>query len=208
MNENTAPLVLVVDDDESLRTATLRLLAAAGLQARGYATAGEVLLEPLPEGAGCMVLDLRMPGPSGLDLQAALQRRGDELPIIFLTGHGDVHNGVQAMKAGAVDFLTKPVQRDTLLAAVQRALALGETRAAARAELAQLRQRFETLSAREREVFDQVAAGRLNKQIAFDLGLAERTVKAERASVMAKLGVASAAELGQIAERLRHHLPH
>jgi FixJ family two-component response regulator len=203
-NATPAPLVLVVDDDSSLRKALLRLLAAAGLEGRGYASAGDVLLEPLPERAGCMLLDLSMPGPSGLELQAALQRRGEELPIIFLTGHGDVHDGVRAMKGGAIDFITKPVDRQTLLDAVQRALLAGAARAAVRAEEAQLRQRFATLTAREREIFDQVAAGRLNKQIAFDLGLAERTVKAERAEVMAKLGIASAAEFGQLAERIRH----
>jgi len=204
MNATPSPLVLVVDDDPSLRKALLRLLAAAGLEGRGYSSAGDVLLEPLPDGAGCMLLDLSMPGPSGLELQAALQRRGEELPIIFLTGHGDVHDGVRAMKGGAIDFITKPVDRQTLLEAVQRALLAGAARAAVRAEEAQLRQRFATLTAREREIFDQVAAGRLNKQIAFDLGLGERTVKAERAEVMAKLGIASAAEFGQLAERIRH----
>ena len=151
-----------------------------------------------------MLLDVRMPGPSGLDLQAALRERGITLPVIFLTGHGDVSTSVRAMKTGAVDFLTKPVERETLFEALHRALALDAsgrepTRRGDRACV----QRFATLTPREREVFELVVAGRLNKQIAGQLGIAERTVKADRAQVLAKLGVGSAAELGALAERLR-----
>jgi FixJ family two-component response regulator len=197
------PLIHVVDDDESLRTALLRLLAAAGFEARGYASTGAFLMEPPPDRPGCLLLDVRLPGPSGLDLQAALQRQGVALPVIFLTGHADVSSSVRAMKAGAVDFLTKPVRRETLLEALSRALERDAGQRAARGEVARLRALFGVLTPREREVFERVVAGRLNKQIAVELGVAERTVKAERAQVMLKLGVGSAAELGRLAERLR-----
>ena len=175
------PLIHVVDDDESLRTALLRLLDAAGFKARGYASVGDFLLQPPPDGPGCVLLDVRMPGPSGLDLQAALLRQGNALPVIFLTGYADVAASVQAMKAGAVDFLTKPVQREALFDALQRALArdAAEREACARAE--QLRAAFASLTSRERAVFDCVVAGQLNKQIAEALGIAERTVKMQRA---------------------------
>jgi FixJ family two-component response regulator len=196
------PLIHVVDDDESLRTAVLRLLEAAGFDAVGYDSAGAFLLNPLPDRTGCVLLDVRLPGPSGLDLQGALQRRGVTLPVIFLTGFADVGSTVQAMKAGAVDFLAKPVDRDTLVEAIQRALARDVLQRAARDEANQLRARFASLTSREREVFDRVVAGRVNKQIADELGIGERTVKAERARVMAKLGAGSAAELGRLAEQL------
>ena len=198
------PLIHVVDDDESLRTALLRLLDAAGFSARGYASVGDFLLQPPPDGPGCVLLDVRMPGPSGLDLQAALQRQGNALPVVFLTGYADVATSVQAMKAGAVDFLTKPIQREALFEALQRALARDATEREARAQAAQLRAAFAALTPRERAVFDRVVAGQLNKQIAEALGIAERTVKLQRAQLMAKLGVTSAAELGRLAERLRH----
>jgi FixJ family two-component response regulator len=144
-----------------------------------------------------------MPGPSGLDLQEALARHGIRLPVIFLSGHGDLATGVRAMKAGAVDFLTKPVEREPLLAAVARALERDAAQRAARGVDRDLQDRYAQLTAREREVFELVAAGRLNKQIADALGIAERTVKAQRAQVMAKLGAANAAELGRIAAELR-----
>ena len=201
---STTPLIHVVDDDESLRTAVLRLLGAAGFEACGYASTGDFLLHPLPDRPGCLLLDVRMPGPSGLDLQAALKRQGIMLPVIFLTGHADVTSSVKAMKAGAVDFLTKPVRRDILLDALRRALELDLLQRAARDEADRLRARFASLTLREREVFDLIIAGRLNKQIAEELGIAERTVKLQRAQVMAKLGAGSAAELGRLAERLRH----
>jgi FixJ family two-component response regulator len=197
-----APLIHVVDDDESLRTAVLRLLDAAGFEAIGYGSTGDFLLNPLPERPGCVLLDVRMPGPSGLDLQAALQRRGVTLPVVFLTGYADVGSSVQAMKAGAVDFLSKPVDRETLVPALQRALARDASQRTARDEANRLRARFASLTSREREVFDRIVGGRLNKQIADELKIGERTVKAERAQVMAKLGVGSVAELGRLAERL------
>lgn len=197
------PLIHVVDDDEPLRTALLRLLLASGFEARGYGSAGDFLMTPPPDRPGCVLLDVRMPGPSGLDLQAALRERNITLPVIFLTGHADVSSSVRAMKTGAVDFLTKPVERETLFDAVGRALGLDAAERAARAEAVRLRSRFATLTPREREVFELVVGGRLNKQIAGQLGIAERTVKADRAQVLAKLGVGSAAELGALAERLR-----
>ena len=200
---STAPLIHVVDDDASLRTALLRLLDAAGFEARGYASTGDFLLQPVPDRPGCVLLDVRMPGPSGLELQAALQSRGIALPVVFLTGHADVASSVRAMKAGAVDFLTKPVQRHTLLDALRRALARDASARTARDEAVRLRAIFATLTPRERKVFDLIAAGKLNKQIADELGIAERTVKMTRAQVMAKLGAGSAAELGGLAERLR-----
>jgi FixJ family two-component response regulator len=196
---NPGPLIHVVDDDESLRVSLLDLLDAAGFDARGYASTGEFLLDPLPERPGCVLLDVRMPGPSGLDLQAALKRRDVALPIIFLTGHADVTTSVRAMKAGAVDFLEKPVTRDTLLEALARALDVDAARRAARDDERRRSNRLAVLTPREREVFDRIVAGKLNKQIADELGLALRTVKAYRAQLMEKLGVATAAELGRLA---------
>ncbi len=197
-----APLVHVVDDDSSLRTSLLRLLRAAGFEACGYGSTGEFLLHPLPDRPGCVLLDLRMPGPSGLDLQEALQRRGVPLPVVFLSGHADVASSVRAMQAGAVDFLTKPVPRSALLEALRRALDRDARQRAARVEADDLRRRFASLTPREREVFDAIASGKLNKQIADELGMAERTVKLHRAHVMEKLAVGSPAELGRLAERL------
>jgi FixJ family two-component response regulator len=200
---SASPLIHVVDDDESLRTALLRLLAAAGFEARGYASTGAFLMEPPPDRPGCVLLDIRMPGPSGLELQEALRRQGVELPVVFLTGHADVASSVRAMKAGAVDFLAKPVKRETLLEALRRALARDARQRAAREGGDRLRTLFASLTSREREVFDRIVAGKLNKEIAHEMGISERTVKGERAQVMTKLGTGSAAELGALAERLR-----
>ncbi len=199
-----SPLIHIVDDDESLRVALLRLLGAAGFEARGYASTGDFLLQPLPDRPGCLLLDVRMPGPSGLDLQAALRRQGNPLPVIFLTGYADVAASVRAMKAGAVDFLTKPVEREALFEALQRALARDATQRAAHMEAERLRAAFAALTPRERAVFDRIVAGQINKQIADALGIAERTVKLQRARLMTKLDVGSVAELGRLAERLRH----
>jgi FixJ family two-component response regulator len=197
------PVVHIVDDDDSLRGAMERLLAAAGRAVRVYASAGEFLLDPPADAPGCLLLDLRLPGPSGLDLQEALKRHCIALPVIFLTGHGDLQTGVRAMKAGAVDFLTKPVERDVLFDAVDRALAVDAARRADRQSADDLQARYAQLTPREREVFALVVAGQLNKQIAGQLGIGERTVKAQRAQVMAKLGASTAAELGRIAAQLR-----
>jgi FixJ family two-component response regulator len=192
-------LIHVVDDDESLRASLLDLLDAAGYDARGYASTGEFLLDPPPDRPGCVLLDVRMPGPSGLELQAALSRQGAALPVIFLTGHADVPTSVRAMKAGAVDFLEKPVVRETLLDAVRRALARDASRRDAHNDATRRAARLAALTPREREVFDRIVAGKLNKQIADDLGISLRTVKAYRAQLMAKLGVDTAAALGRLA---------
>ena len=202
-----APLIHVVDDDEPMRTALLRLLEAAGFQARGYASTGDFLLHRLPDRPGCVLLDVRLPGPSGLELQEALRRERVGPPVVFLTGHADVSSSVQALKAGAVDFLTKPVDRVTLIEAIQRALSCDALQRAERNDADELQRRFASLTCAEREVFDRVVVGRLNKQIAGDLHLSERTVKLQRARVMAKLGVGSAAELGGLAERLQSLSP-
>src|SRR5271163_3992741 len=196
---NAPPIIHVVDDDSSLRAAMIELLDAAGFRARGYASTGEFLLAPHSDEPGCLLLDVRLPGPSGLDLQAGMQRHGIDLPVIFLTGYADVPTSVRAMKAGAVDFLEKPVTRETLLEAIRRALENDALQRAAREEARQRSTRLQVLTTREREVFDRIVAGKLNKQIADELGVALRTVKAYRAQLMLKLGVNSAAELGRLA---------
>jgi RNA polymerase sigma factor (sigma-70 family) len=200
---STTPLIHVVDDDTSMRSALLRLLGEVGFEVRGYSSTGEFLLQPLPDRPGCLLLDLRLPGPSGLELQAALQQQNVMLPIVFLSGHGNVDSSVKAMKAGAVDFLTKPVKRDILLDAVQRALARDATQRTAREEADRLHLRFASLTPRQRQVFEHIVAGKLNKQIADELDIAERTVKREREQVMAKLDANSAADLGRLAELLQ-----
>jgi len=197
-----APIVHVVDDDDSFRTALLRLLEAAGYLARGYASAGDFLIARPGDAPGCLLLDIQMPGPSGLELQAALANHGVALPIVFLTGHGDVPASVRAMRAGAVDFLEKPVAREPLLAAVREALARDAEARASGERLRALRARYATLTPREREVFAGVVAGRLNKQIAADIGAAERTVKAHRAQVLVKMNVGSVAGLARAATEM------
>ena len=197
----TLPLVHVVDDDASVRSALMRMLRIAGFEARGYESAASFLAGG--DGAGgCLLLDVSLPGMSGVELQAVLARVDDCLPIVFLTGHGDIAMGVRAMKAGAVDFLTKPVKRDVLLAAVRAAMARDAAARAHRAELRGVRDRFATLTTREREVFEAVIRGKLNKQIADNLGTSIRTVKAHRARVMSKMNAGSLAELVGIASRL------
>jgi FixJ family two-component response regulator len=198
----TQPIIHIVDDDASFRAAVTRLLRAAKYEVRGYASASEFLnSDPCP-GSGCILLDLRMPGASGLDLQESLARMEERLPIIFLTGHADIPASVRAMKAGAMDFLTKPVRRETLLGAVQNALGVDAKGRETRAILRELHGRYENLTPREREVLAHVVGGKLNKQIAFDLGTAERTIKAHRASIMEKLRVQSVAELVRLAQEL------
>jgi FixJ family two-component response regulator len=180
----------------------MRLLKAAGYEVRGYASAGEFLLTEPGNTPGCIVLDVEMPGPSGLDLQTAFEVRGDAVPIIFLTGQGDIPMSVRAMKAGAVDFLTKPVQRDALLNAVQNALARDAENRTVHERVDAVQARFESLTPRERAVLTRVVAGKLNKQIAAEVGISERTVKAHRAHVMEKMQVTSLAELIHVAEHL------
>jgi FixJ family two-component response regulator len=196
------PIIHVVDDDRSFRTAVTRLLRAAKYQVRNYASAAEFLNSDPSAAPGCILLDLRMPGVSGLDLQQALAQMEDRLPIIFLTGHGDIPATVRAMKAGAVDFLIKPVGREALLRAVENALGLDAKARAARAVLRRQQSLYGNLTQREREVLAHVVSGKLNKQIAFALGTAERTVKFHRASIMDKLGVQSVAELVRLAQEL------
>jgi RNA polymerase sigma factor (sigma-70 family) len=200
---STGAVVHVVDDDESFRTAILRLLRAAGYDAKGYRSAGDFLLEPPAEGPGCVLLDLRLPGPSGLELQEALAKRADSLPVVFLTGHGDIRQSVQAMRRGAVDFLIKPVRRKELMAAIEEALALQSAGAAAARRRREVAACFASLTPREREVFVHVVAGRPNKQIAAALGASERTIKAHRSRIMEKMDVDSVAALVRAEAELR-----
>jgi FixJ family two-component response regulator len=201
----TSPIVHVVDDDDSVRTAVARLLRAAGFEVRVHASAGEFLLNRQSGIPGCVILDVCMPGPSGLDLQESFARSGEPISIVFLSGHGDIPTTVRAIKAGAVDFLTKPVAKKDLLSAVVSALARDEKNRADRTRLTDLAARYQSLTPREAEVFSRVTAGKLNKQIALELGIAERTVKAHRSIVMEKFNVESVAELSRIAEQL--HTP-
>jgi len=201
-------VIHVVDDDDSFRTAIGRQLKTAGYRVKEYAGAAEFLMDPPEEpGPACVLLDLNLPGPSGLDLQEAMVRRGGALPIIFLTGHGDVRQSVRAMRQGAVDFLTKPIPREELLASVREALARQALNADAGRRRREVAARFARLTAREREVFDDVVAGRLSKQIASRLGISERTIKAHRARIMTKMEVSSLAELGRVAAELPDRLP-
>ncbi|MER9169181.1 response regulator transcription factor [Mesorhizobium australicum] len=188
-------LVIVVDDDTSVREALSELILSAGFQPVSFASTRELLDADVLDSPGCLIVDVRMPGASGLDLQRHLAQNGNPKPLIFLTGHGDIPMTVQAMKAGAVDFLTKPVRDQTLLDAVIAGVA---TDAARRAEAAVVKrnvEHLETLTPREREVLHEVARGRINKQIAFDLGISEVTVKLHRGNVMRKMEAASIGEL-------------
>ena len=196
-------LIYVVDDDPAVLKSLWRLLRSAGYEVATFSSPGEFLVAVDAGTSGCAVLDLAMPGLDGLELQRALQASGCDLPVLFLTGHRDIPSSVRAIKAGAVDFLTKPVEDEALLAAVRRALETG--RAARRANRGRddARRRLETLTPREREVLEGVVAGKLNKQIAADLGIAEKTVKVHRGRVMHKLEVSSVADLVHLANRAR-----
>jgi two-component system response regulator FixJ len=193
-----APLVRVVDDDASFRKAVARMLRASGFVVKTFASAAEFLARPEVEVPGCVLVDLQMPGSSGLDLQEALAQAGHAMPVVFLSGHGDIPTTVQAMRRGAEDFLTKRASREELLAAVRRALARDVRERAERARREALRGRFAALSPRELEVLQHVVRGRLNKQIAADLGIHERTVKLHRTAITTKLGVFSVAELTKL----------
>ncbi len=196
------PLVFVVDDDDEVRTAISELMLSVGIEAACCATTRELIDSPLLERPGCIVLDVRMPGASGLDLQQHLASAGIVKPIVFLTGHGDIPMSVQAMKAGAVDFLTKPVRDQTLLdsvtAGIERDIAERENARAVQMYV----ERYQTLTPRECEVIREVAMGRLNKQIAFDLGITEITVKLHRSNVMRKMQASSVGELIRAWEKL------
>jgi FixJ family two-component response regulator len=196
---NSAPVVVhVIEDDESSRVAATRLLTNCGYGVRTYSTGAEFLAYP-PTEPGCILLDLRLPGPSGLELQERLTSAENPLPIVFLTGHGDVPKTVRAMKAGAIDFLTKPVEATVLLDAVARAIARDAENRAVRARRRETRARYSRLTPREREVFAHLISGQLNKQIGFDLGITERTTKVHRHQVLTKMEAHSVAELVRMA---------
>jgi FixJ family two-component response regulator len=195
------PTIFVVDDDPAVRKAVSRLLRACGFNVCAIESAALMLEQYVPTVHGCIVLDVAMPGLNGLDFQQELVSRGGSLPIIFLTGHGDIPMSVRAMKQGAADFLTKPVQRSQLIEAVKAAVERDRAAYQERAELAEVRRRLATLTPREHEVLRHVVAGKLNKQTAAELGTVEKTVKVHRARVMQKMNVTSLAELVQIAGR-------
>jgi FixJ family two-component response regulator len=196
------PVVFVVDDDASLRHALTNLLRSVGLRVETFGSAREFLDGPRPDAPGCLVLDVRLPGLSGLDLQRELAAAQLDLPIIFITGYGDIPMTVQAMKAGAVEFLTKPFRDQDLLDAIQHALERDRAARVQRMELAELRGRFDALTPRERDVFGLVVTGLQNKQVAAALGTSEITIKRHRAQVMHKMRVTSLAELVRIADQL------
>ena len=195
--------VLVIDDDPDLRASVGRLLRSLGQDAQLFASISDFLKSDPPDGPTCLVLDVRLPGQSGLDLQRELAAANRELPIIFITGHGDIPMTVQAMKAGAVEFLTKPFRDQDLLDAVQLGLSRDRVRRENQKSLAALRERFESLSPREREIMVQVTRGRLSKQIAGDIGIAEATVKVHRSRLMHKMKARSLPELSRMADKLK-----
>jgi FixJ family two-component response regulator len=195
------PTVFLVDDDPSVLRANSRLLRSQGFGVLEFSSAQEFLDQKDLTSNACLVLDVAMPGTSGLELQKSLAKRGGSLPIIFLTAFGDISMGVGAIKEGAADFLTKPVDPDTLVASIRAALARGQITRQAQAEVAEIRRRLATLTPREYEVFEHVVSGCLNKQTAAELGAAEKTIKIHRGRVMEKMQVQSVAELAILAER-------
>jgi FixJ family two-component response regulator len=198
----TDAMVFVVDDDASVRDSLKNLIRSVGLGAELFASAQEFLRSKRPDVPGCLVLDVRLPGLSGLDLQRRMAEAGLQIPIIFITGHGDIPMTVRAMKAGAVEFLTKPFRDQDLLDAIQQALERDRKARDQRAEIEEMRSRFASLTPREREVMARVVAGLLNKQIGAELGTSETTVKIHRHQVMEKMGAGSLPELVRMADRL------
>ncbi len=193
--------VFIVDDDQSVRTALARLMRSAGLHAETFASAKEFLEREHPDGPGCMVLDLSMPGSNGLDLQQEMAAARIDLPIVFLTGHGNVPSSVKALKSGAVDFLEKPVDEDRLLSAIKDAVEQDIRTRRDRDKLSEIQGRVARLTRRELQVFRRVVQGKLNKQVAGELGMSEKTVKVHRARVMQKMEADSLAELVRLAQR-------
>ena len=199
---NADPSVLLIDDDPEFRDSVARLLRTVGLHTREFSSVPDFLKADPPEGPTCLVLDVRMPGRSGLELQRDLAAANRQVPIIFITAHADVPMTVQAMKGGAIEFLTKPFRDQDLLDAVEAGLARDRARRESERALAALRERFDTLSSRERDIMLHVVAGRLNKQIAHDIGIAESTVKVHRTNLMRKMKARSLPELSRMADML------
>ena len=199
----TAPMVFVVDDDDAVRTSILNLLAAEGFEARGFAAGAAFIGAARPDTAACLVCDMKMPELGGLEVAAEMARQGSGIPIIFMTGFGSIPMTVQAMKAGAIEFLTKPVAPEELLRAVRDGLRTDEANLAARRETAQLRQRLSSLTPRERETMELVIGGLLNKQVADALGVSEIMAKTHKRKVMDKMGARSLPDLVRYAERLQ-----
>jgi FixJ family two-component response regulator len=196
------PVVFVVDDDPSMRATLSDVMRSVGLQVQTFASAREFMDSKPPDAPGCLVLDVRLPGQSGLDFQRTLAESGMELPVVFITGHGDVPMSVRAMKAGAVDFLIKPFRDQDLLDAVHTAIERDRAQRQRLTGVADLEERYRSLTERERDIMALVVVGRLNKQIASELGLAEATVKAHRSQLMHKMGAKSLPELTRMADRL------
>ena len=207
MTSTTPPTIFIVDDDPSVRKSLTRVMRSAGYEVEGFASAQEFLARETFAGPGCLVLDVRMPGLTGPDLQEALARTGHRMPIVFITGHGDISMSVKAMKRGAVDFLTKPFDVESLLEAIERAVRKDVADLSENSRTEDLRARVKRLTARETEVFALVVTGMLNKQIAGELGIVEKTVKVHRARVMEKMQAGSLAELVRLADRVGITVP-